>query len=196
MSTTIDDIPDSELRFHFEGGRRCLDLVATVGERWRRSFERLREPADLARWLVEAGLANREPPVRERQLSEARRLREAIYRVAKLAGGGTPDRADLETINAAARRPPLMPRLEPDGEVTTSAEQPVEAALSTVARDAIDLFTGPYASRIRQCAADDCALMFVDTSRPGHRRWCSMEGCGNRAKTAAYRRRVRSKSGR
>jgi predicted RNA-binding Zn ribbon-like protein len=31
--------------------------------------------------------------------------------------------------------------------------------------------------------------MFVDTSRPGKRRWCSMELCGNRKKTATYRRR-------
>jgi len=42
---------------------------------------------------------------------------------------------------------------------------------------------------VRQCAADDCALMFVDTSRPGQRRWCSMDLCGNRSKTQSYRRR-------
>ena len=33
-----------ELRFRFDTGRPCLDLVITVGERWRRSFERLRSP--------------------------------------------------------------------------------------------------------------------------------------------------------
>jgi hypothetical protein len=34
-----------------------------------------------------------------------------------------------------------------------------------------------------------CSLLFVDTSRSGRRRWCSMERCGNRAKVAAHRRR-------
>jgi predicted RNA-binding Zn ribbon-like protein len=33
--------------------------------------------------------------------------------------------------------------------------------------------------------------MFIDHSRPGRRRWCSMERCGNRAKTARYRQRRR-----
>jgi predicted RNA-binding Zn ribbon-like protein len=64
--------------------------------------------------------------------------------------------------------------------------------LSTLARDAIDLVTGPYARRVRECASDECALLFVDTSRPGRRRWCSMDGCGNRAKTAGYRKRKAS----
>lgn len=55
-------------------------------------------------------------------------------------------------------------------------------ALSTLVRDAIDLFSSPLAGRIRTCAAEDCGLLFVDTSRPGWRRWCSMERCGDRAK--------------
>jgi predicted RNA-binding Zn ribbon-like protein len=65
----------------------------------------------------------------------------------------------------------------------------VHAALASLARDAIDLLGGPHATRVRECAAEDCALLFVDASRPGRRRWCSMEGCGNRAKTTSYRRR-------
>lgn len=186
----IDDLPPGELRFHFKGGRDCLDLVATVGERWRRSFERLREPGDLARWFVEAGLLADRPAVSESQLAEARELREAIYRVAKLAGHGQPAVEDVGEINRWAARPGLSPQLDASGrETTTIAEHPVEAALATLARDAIDLVTGPYAGRVRECGADDCALLFVDTSRPGKRRWCSMDGCGNKVKTAAYRRR-------
>jgi predicted RNA-binding Zn ribbon-like protein len=61
--------------------------------------------------------------------------------------------------------------------------------LSAVARDAVDLFGGPHAHRIRECASDDCHLVFVDTSRPGRRRWCSMEHCGNRHKVRALRAR-------
>ncbi len=61
------------------------------------------------------------------------------------------------------------------------------AALATLARDAVDLFGGPLASRIRVCAAADCGLLLVDTSRPGRRRWCSMQRCGNRAKIREHR---------
>jgi predicted RNA-binding Zn ribbon-like protein len=62
--------------------------------------------------------------------------------------------------------------------------------VSAIARDAIDLVAGPHAERIRECAADDCSLIFVDLSRPGQRRWCSMERCGNRAKQRTRYRRA------
>jgi predicted RNA-binding Zn ribbon-like protein len=91
-------------------------------------------------------------------------------------------------INAAAAAPPLVPALRPDGGTTVVAPT-AAAALATLARDAIDLFGGPLAHRIRVCAADDCGLLFVDASRPGRRRWCSMERCGNRAKIRTHRAR-------
>src|SRR4051794_13576072 len=186
----MEPIPDHEYPFHFKAGRLCLDFAATVGERWRRSFERLREPADLGRWLVEAGLLDAALAVAPRELESARSLREAIYRTAKLAGAGRPTADDLDEINRRATHCPLAPRLDADARVSWSAERPVDAALATLARDAIDLVSGPLATRVRECARPDCALLFVDTSRPGRRRWCSMEACGNRTKTAAYRRRV------
>ena len=43
--------------------------------------------------------------------------------------------------------------------------------------------------RLRLCAAPDCRWAFVDTSRGGNGRWCSMEVCGNRQKTRTYRTR-------
>ena len=45
--------------------------------------------------------------------------------------------------------------------------------------------------RIRRCAHPDCVLYFFDTSKNGTRRWCSMAGCGNRAKAARYQARNR-----
>ena len=182
-------IPDHEYRFHFMAGRVSLDFVATVGERWRRSFERLREPEDLARWLVEVGVLGERPAVTPGLLREARVLREAIHRIAKAAGRGVPDAADLAEVNRWAARPSLTPRLSSERAVEWVAPQPARAALASLARDAIDLVSGPLATRVRECAREDCALLFVDTSRPGRRRWCSMGGCGNRAKTAAYRKR-------
>jgi predicted RNA-binding Zn ribbon-like protein len=185
----IDGLPAGELRFLFIAGRPCLDLAATVGERWRRSFERLRTPDDLSRWLVEARMLGRPPTVEQAQLEAARALRDAIYPAAKSAGKGALDPADVAEINRWAANPAPAPQLDRARRVRWVAEQPVDAALASIARDAIDLISGPLATRVRECAADDCALLFVDTSPPGQRRWCSMDGCGNRAKTAAYRRR-------
>lgn len=187
----VDNLPPEELAFCFIAGRLCLDLVATVGERWRRCFERLRSPDDLGRWLVEVGLFETAPAVDDRDLEDARALRDSIHRAARLAGAATPDPGDVHQINRWAQRPPFTPQLDGTGRrVSWVSDRPLTAALSTVARDAIDLLSGPLAGRVRECAAPDCALLFVDASRPGRRRWCSMDGCGNRAKTAAYRRRL------
>jgi len=181
----------AELEFRFGAGRPCLDLVLTVGERWRRSFERLREPADLGRWLSDAGLLATAPPASPGDLADARSLREAIFGVARSTMDGVrPDRADVALVNAWAARPDLFPRLvRIGGPVRRDSQEPVPAALSTLARDAVELFGGALAGRIRECGAPDCSSVFLDRSRAGRRRWCSMAACGNRAKVAAYRRR-------
>lgn len=183
----VQDLPPEELRFHWKGGRLCLDFVATAGERWRRSFERLLTPDDLGRWLVESGVLEVTPPVSARQLAAARRLRESINRLAR--PGIEPDPGDRDRLNRWAARPALAPQLRGDGSVEWVAQRHVDAVLATIARDAVDLLSGPLAGRIRECGASDCALLFVDTSRPGRRRWCSTEACGNRARTKAYRER-------
>jgi predicted RNA-binding Zn ribbon-like protein len=41
--------------------------------------------------------------------------------------------------------------------------------------------------RIKLCAAPDCRWVFYDTAKNRLGRWCSMEVCGNRAKTRKYR---------
>jgi predicted RNA-binding Zn ribbon-like protein len=183
----VHDLPPEELRFHWESGRLCLDFVATVGERWRRSFERLLTPHDLARWMAETGILTPPPDASARQLAAGRALREAINRLAR--PGIAPDPGDREELNRWAARAPLAPQLTSEGNLVWAADLPVEAMFATIARDALDLLSGPLAGRIRECGAWDCALLFVDTSRPGRRRWCSTAGCGNRVRTKAYRQR-------
>ena len=125
-----------------------------------------------------------------------RPLRAALTRLSyDLAEGSPPPipiepprLGDIAIVNAAATIPPLVPALRPDGG-TTFVAPTAPAALSTIARDAVELFGGPLARRIRVCAAENCGLLLVDTSRPGRRRWCSMELCGNRAKIRIHRSR-------
>jgi predicted RNA-binding Zn ribbon-like protein len=185
------DPPQEGLRFVFRSGRLCLEFCATVGERWRRGFERLLTPADLTSWYAEARVAGGLIRVTGVDLEQARTLREAVYRVAKARIGGQPPAAgDEDIINRAAAPPPPVPRLS-DGSMTLAAAgpDPAASALSAIARDAIALFTTADARRLRECASPECGLLFLDHSRPGQRRWCSSDACGGKARAAAYRQR-------
>jgi predicted RNA-binding Zn ribbon-like protein len=37
----------------------------------------------------------------------------------------------------------------------------------------------------------ECSWLFVDETRAGTRRWCSMQDCGNKAKARRHHRRAR-----
>jgi predicted RNA-binding Zn ribbon-like protein len=169
-----------------------LNFTATVGERWRRSFERLREPADLARWIHEAGLGQPPSTLSADDLSEARLLREALYRTfSAVRTGSRPRRSDVRAINGWAVQPGIDVTLHQDrGQLhRVSGVADASRVLADLARDGVDLLGGPEAQRIRECARPDCSLLFLDTSRAGRRRWCSMDGCGARNKMATYRSR-------
>jgi predicted RNA-binding Zn ribbon-like protein len=70
----------------------------------------------------------------------------------------------------------------------------LEQCLGIIARDAIDLLTGPDRSLLRKCAAENCSGMYVDLSRGARRKWCTTAGCGNRTRVSAYRDRLKTRS--
>jgi predicted RNA-binding Zn ribbon-like protein len=185
--------PKGELRdgFKFRSGRLALDLPATLAARLRpEPRDLLATPRDLGRWLAAAGLAPRILEPTEEELSQARALREALYRLALACARGQSFAAkDRSLLNRWAAEPPPAPQLGPKGLTWTGGG--VRALLAAVARDGVELFGGTLAAQIRECAGEGCALLFVDTSRSGERRWCSMTGCGNKAKVAEFRRRQR-----
>jgi predicted RNA-binding Zn ribbon-like protein len=178
--------------FRFDAGAACLDFAHTGGEGRYAVFETLHKPDDLARWVAQPPLfAVIAVPVTGRELTQAKALRRAIWDAAH-------DRAArrllaakaVATINCTAASPPLIPVLDATGATSDWAPPTrVTQALSTLAREMIELLSGPLAERIRECAADDCPLVFVDTSRPNARRWCAMERCGNRHKLRTHRAR-------
>jgi len=178
--------------FWFDAGAVCLDFAHTGGEGQYAVFESLHKPADLGEWLATPPLSVVvSVPVSARELTAAKALRQAIWDTAHARAAGRAIPADaLATINFAAAAAPLRPELGADGTTATWAS-PVRTtqALSSLAREMIDLLSGPLAERIRECASDNCPLVFVDSSRPGARRWCAMERCGNRHKLRALRAR-------
>jgi predicted RNA-binding Zn ribbon-like protein len=178
--------------FRFRGGSLALDFTATLAARKREQTRELLEtPRDLARWFAAAGLAVHEVNVTEHDLAAARALREALYRLALARVGGAPlPAADRRLLNRHAALATPAPRLDAAGMHWSRAETP--ALLAAIARAGVELLGGPLADRVRQCSGRWCAILFVDMSRSGHRKWCSMSGCGNKAKVATFRERNRA----
>jgi len=193
-SATTTEVHDFRLGL----GHPVLEFLATRARRYDEPLERLAEPADLTRWLELSRLADGTRCSRD-TLADAHELREAIYRTLTAARESRrPDRRDLRLLNDWARQPTPSPQLDGSLKAVLTGPDPSRAALAALARAAIELIAGPGLSRIRNCANPGCSLMFIDHSRPGRRRWCSMERCGNRAKTARYRqqrRRERARGG-
>ena len=48
-------------------------------------------------------------------------------------------------------------------------------------------------TRVKACEGPSCTLVFADHTRRRARRWCSMAICGNRAKQAAHRNRLKNR---
>ncbi|MBZ7927358.1 ABATE domain-containing protein (plasmid) [Ensifer adhaerens] len=179
----------SRFKFEFIAGGPALNFVDTFGNRGGEGRERLVSVAAFGEWLARAGLSDGTPRMpADTHLDDARSLREAIFRCCLCVIEDRPmGQGDIGQLNHAAAKMPLRPQLQ-DGGLFLVGANPVEAALSVLAEDAIDLIASPRRARIRQCPG--CAMVFEDTSRPGKRQWCSSaSGCGNRAKVRALRAR-------
>ncbi len=123
--------------------------------------------------------------------ADARELREAVHTlITDARTGRTPGTHARDRVNSAAAHAVPVPHLTPAGHLAQHADDPVRATLSLVARDALDLVTSPSLARLRNCAGPTCGALFLDISRPGNRRWCSMGTCGNRAKKETLRGRT------
>lgn len=179
-----------ERAFRLVSGHRALDLLATLRDRHRDPVEYLCEPADLDRWLALAGLRT-DLRASEEDLAGARRVRETVNRLVRaILAQQRPIAADLRELNERARRPPLAPQAGPGLELRWTGS--VDAALASLAREAVVLLTGPERALIRECAAvPNCSRVYLDRSPGRRRRWCQMEWCGSSAKMRSYRRRRR-----
>jgi predicted RNA-binding Zn ribbon-like protein len=184
-----------ELRF--DAGRRCLDLLATT-----HPGERLDSVDVLRAWITGAALVPPGTPLGHADTSWLQGFRELRARIDPLvrgalrpAGSGTGYDRALARLNEIARAAPPAPRAvrAEDGTLVRRLDRPPDCAalLATVARDAVELLTDPAARAcLRQCAGDNCPIVYLDTSRGRRRRWCSSEVCGNRERVARHRRRA------
>jgi predicted RNA-binding Zn ribbon-like protein len=108
--------------------------------------------------------------------------------------------AELGPLNRLLERDECFCRIAPQ----QSGQGPFE--LQTVRRwrnpDALLLPVGEMLARlvctedfsnVKACEGPACTLLFADHTRGHARRWCSMAICGNRAKQAAHRDRLKAR---
>jgi len=154
-------------------------------------WERLSTPAELGKWL--ATRIDRVDPneVSDRDLTDALHLRGALTGLYLSAANHEPlSPDDVDTVNLFAATPDIPPALTGGQRQAGAGRIRVGQVLSTLARDAIEVFGAIDEGRVRACDADDCRMVYHDESRTNNRRWCSMEHCGNRAKVRAHRERA------
>ena len=148
-----------------------------------------------------AAWASRHGSEAVRLVDEAIAVREMIYALfsASAAGHAIADR-DVDLLSrllaSAPHRTTLtiskrghMWRLPPAAPTAASL-------LAPVLWSAGDLLVGGRLQRVRLCANEKCRWLFVDDSKSGTKRWCSMSSCGNRAKAHRhYMRKTSSPAG-
>ncbi len=173
----------------FDSGSLAIDFAYT-GAMDASGGEIMPAASDLTAWLL-----GRFPEVvdgaTDRDLIDARALRGSLARAATARSRGDEIPSDdVDVINLFAATPDIAPSLKGGTRQAGRSRAKASQALSVLAREAVELFAANPTDRIRQCAADDCELVFYDESRSNNRRWCSMQRCGNRAKVRAHRARA------
>lgn len=155
--------------------------------------DELSSPAALAAWLTARGLIGSVADAATRddlRLAVAAReaLREILLAHARQEGASGQAVTDLRSVGSG-----LAARFEigEDGTVRSVADGQGPAAglgaLLLIAAEAAVLGTWP---RLKVCSADDCRWAFYDRSPTKSGCWCSMAGCGSRAKSRAFRQRA------
>ncbi|MEU1123989.1 CGNR zinc finger domain-containing protein [Streptomyces sp. NPDC005899] len=173
----------------------ALDLLNT---RWidaEGSHDLLDRPDGLALWLstpaVREHLGSAQVPADRAALDHLLRVRGALDVL--VATPGQPDPAALAALNEVLAYGRIRRSLDTDGRPGSAVE--VEDASWSPAWHAAESWLrlmDDRPDRVRPCANDECVLHFYDVSKNGTRRWCSMAGCGNRAKAQRHYARHRT----
>jgi predicted RNA-binding Zn ribbon-like protein len=174
-----------ELNRPLSGEPLALDLLNTA---WPGEEGDLRDVlADRSgheQWLRENGLPGPSTPAARRALRHAR---DAIRATLESPGPTTLAKLDDILERGRIRVRATKPNAREELEITREWRAPWLAVRSVLR------LLDEHPQRLRNCANPDCPFWFLDTTRSGTRRWCSMSSCGNRHKARRhYRRRHQS----
>ena len=168
----------------------------------------------LLRWLAQAALvpsdvlddlkARATPDEFDEVADQARGLREWFRGfVRKHMGRPLTPRAlkELEPLNRLLARDEVFSRIVPhrhhehDGFALARARRwhAPDSLLLPIGEAMAKVVCEESFADIKACEGPACTLMFADHTRARARRWCSMAICGNRAKQAAHRQRLKDR---
>jgi predicted RNA-binding Zn ribbon-like protein len=185
----------------FVAGHVALDFVNTAEERGHPDAgDVLRTADDLRLWgqrrgvLADGTSAAVGADAEGAELAAALEARELLYELfLDLVHGrraSDADRSRLSRLASTAYQAASLDQ-EADGRLGWSWDPARLATVRHVAvTAAVELLSQSPTARLRQCPGDHCGWFFLDTTKRGNRRWCSMGECGQQAKT--LRRRERS----
>jgi predicted RNA-binding Zn ribbon-like protein len=206
------------------GDDLALDFLNSIATPWDQEIEWLTNGGDLVSWLEQAHAvpadvvaqfgAHAGSRALDAAASQAREMREWFRRfVRKHAGKPLGPRVlhDLAPLNEQLARDKAYRQIEiadTDKGRGNDGERPQalcwqaqrrwdspRSLLLPIAEAMGDLVCQKDFTLVRKCEGPTCTLWFLDVSKGHGRRWCSMAACGNRAKAAAHRARVRGSAG-
>ncbi len=190
----------------FVGNGLALDFLNTSLVANGETIELLADAAAVARWMAHAELLPEKAaqeleqawegsPRAGKAVIELRRFRDRLRAAVFAFEAGSGVSADfLDELNSLLRTHPMFRVVEADGHggytQNLSFEPRLPAdVLGPLAEDTMTLLTRVAGDRVRKC--EGCPVHFLDVSKKGSRRWCSMGLCGNKVKVAAYQQRRR-----
>lgn len=197
----------------FVGDAAGLDFVNSVATPVDTPVDWIEDGEGLLSWLDQARLVPGDVlrSIRARALpgdfdqvaAQARQLREwfraFVYRH-KGRRLNLSDISELDPLNGLLERDERFSRivLRPDTaapslelEEMRSWRSP-ESLLMPIGLALARLVVAEDFSNVKACEGPACTLLFADHTRGRARRWCSMAICGNRAKQAAHRQRLKA----
>ncbi len=193
---------------HEVGLDETFDFLNTLEYEEGSPVDHLDTPETAIRWVADHGLVHAEPlscllasygtttSLGTRDLGRLRRARAALREVADSVIERRS--ADLDAVSEVNRilRSRSVPRLDPTSDGVRVGHEheddPLDDALARLAEPLVREIAQGRPERLRICDNDRCRWVFFDASRTGRRRWCDMSSCGNRAKAARHRERLRS----
>jgi predicted RNA-binding Zn ribbon-like protein len=194
----VNGAPNNTFFASEPGGREAapepLALVQafanTVAEEGHFRWEAIGDPDSLRSWLSSRGLLADGERVGEADVARAKEVRKALRSLLAANNGRGADAAAIRALNLATERARLTVRFGADGRATLEpGAGGVDGALGRVLAAVHASMEEGIWGRLKSCANATCGWAFYDRSKNRSGRWCSMEVCGNRTKTRAYRRR-------
>ena len=190
-----------------------LDYLNSIATPVDQPVEWLASGEDLLAWLEQTGLVPRAvlsslrksalPGELDAVAAQARALREWFRGFVREHKGRPLDERALRALDPLNR---VLARDEAFGQIVAGEEaagrlewqwqrpwRAPETLLLPIAKAMAQLVCDVDFTYVKACEGPTCTLLFADHTRHHSRRWCSMAVCGNRAKQAAHRSRLKDK---